>query len=1046
MTIAGDSRPDVDSVMGQLKDFQRDTVDYVFQRLYLDAKPTSRFLIADEVGLGKTLVARGLIARAVDHLWETVDRIDVLYICSNQNIARQNIDRLNITKERRFQFSTRATLLPITLEDLLENKLNFVSFTPGTSFKLGDSAGRYEERCLLYELLVDRWGPTEGRFRNLFRAGVAKGNFIHYVESFRRNAHIDLKLANLFYEELDRNPEIYERYLDLARQVEPQTIHMPQELKRERDRIIGDLRKMLARTSLKALEPDIVILDEFQRFKYLLDEEHPVALLAREVFEFEDVKVLLLSATPYKMYSLAWEREEDHHEDFFRTAEFLLKEKPEPLEQLRKGVKEYRSAYLRTEVGYRPSLQAAKQRIERVLHSVMVRTERLAASADRNGMLEEQTTADGLIAPRDLRAFKHFDAIAQSVDAGDQIEFWKSSAYPLNLMEDYKVKRSLKEALKDPEQEEIHNLLEDAQAYLLHWQQLLAYGRVDPENARLRSLFQQSIETGNWKLLWMPASLPYHRPGRAYKTVKPEGNTKTLVFSAWRVVPKVIAMLTSYEAERRMMGEGGEYRYDEVTRRRSPLLNFTRSQDRLTGMPNFTLMYPCRTLAEEIDPLQVARSIGNGRLPSMTAVYREVQKQVRGLLEEVRASVTVYPSGRSDNRWYWAALARLDAIHHRDAVAAWLRLEEGDLAWDRMIEDRSGEDRDTLFSEHVEEFRSVFFDQDLVLGPEPEDLERVLTRVALAGPATVVMRSLMRLFELETTQEHVALSACSARAGVAFRSLFNQHEAIELLNRVYRSGPYWTKVLIYAQDGNLQAVMDEYVHILRESLGLMGHDAIESVDKITETISTAVTLRAPSLAFDEIQRNGEGRFELTQRRIRCRYALRFGDERTADLEGWTRSADMRVAFNSPFKPYVLATTSIGQEGLDFHQYCHRVVHWNLPSNPVDLEQREGRVHRYKGHVIRRNLASKYGLAGIKRENQTLIEPWAELFECAAQERGPELNELIPYWIFDIPKGNKIERLLPLLPLSREKGRLGWLKKTLVAYRSVMGQASQEDLL
>ena len=38
--------------------------------------------------------------------------------------------------------------------------------------------------------------------------------------------------------------------------------------------------------------------------------------------------------------------------------------------------------------------------------------------------------------------------------------------------------------------------------------------------------------------------------------------------------------------------------------------------------------------------------------------------------------------------------------------------------------------------------------------------------------------------------------------------------------------------------------------------------------------------------------------------------------------------------NSPFWPFVLATTSVGQEGLDFQQYCHAVVHWNLPSNPV----------------------------------------------------------------------------------------------------------------
>ncbi|MBN2596188.1 MAG: hypothetical protein JXR82_05310 [Marinifilaceae bacterium] len=45
----------------QLKDFQIATVDYVFQRFTDSENPCNRFLIADEVGLGKTLVARGII-------------------------------------------------------------------------------------------------------------------------------------------------------------------------------------------------------------------------------------------------------------------------------------------------------------------------------------------------------------------------------------------------------------------------------------------------------------------------------------------------------------------------------------------------------------------------------------------------------------------------------------------------------------------------------------------------------------------------------------------------------------------------------------------------------------------------------------------------------------------------------------------------------------------------------------------------------------------------------------------------------------------------
>lgn len=89
-------RPDVSKVLRGLKDFQRETVDLVFRRMYTDSDATRRFLLADEVGLGKTLVCKGLIAKVIDHLWEKTDRIDVLYVCSNADIARQNIDRKSV--------------------------------------------------------------------------------------------------------------------------------------------------------------------------------------------------------------------------------------------------------------------------------------------------------------------------------------------------------------------------------------------------------------------------------------------------------------------------------------------------------------------------------------------------------------------------------------------------------------------------------------------------------------------------------------------------------------------------------------------------------------------------------------------------------------------------------------------------------------------------------------------------------------------------------------------------------------------------------------
>src|SRR6185503_21174177 len=98
-------RPDPIAILRQLKDFQRRTAEYAFKRMYGGDDQTNRVLVADEVGLGKTLVAKGIIALVVNELWETNRRLDVVYICSNAAIARQNINRLNITGTEDFSLA-----------------------------------------------------------------------------------------------------------------------------------------------------------------------------------------------------------------------------------------------------------------------------------------------------------------------------------------------------------------------------------------------------------------------------------------------------------------------------------------------------------------------------------------------------------------------------------------------------------------------------------------------------------------------------------------------------------------------------------------------------------------------------------------------------------------------------------------------------------------------------------------------------------------------------------------------------------------------------
>jgi len=229
-----------------------------------------------------------------------------------------------------------------------------------------------------------------------------------------------------------------------------------------------------------------------------------------------------------------------------------------------------------------------------------------------------------------------------------------------------------------------------------------------------------------------------------------------------------------------------------------------------------------------------------------------------------------------------------------------------------------------------------------------------------------------------------------------------------------------------------------------EALGLFGNDGKTDdgvkAARIAEEMADALTLRAARIEMHQLKTR-EGGFFDDPHSVRCRFAMRLGELRD-ETGGTTRLEQVRQAFNSPFWPFVLASTSVGQEGLDFHPYCHSVWHWNLPSSPVDLEQREGRVHRYKGHAVRRNLAKRYGDDVLGKSN---VDPWAEMF-TRAREDNVDRSELIPYWVFEVTDGVSVERNVPNLPFSREIEKYGALQRTLALYRLAFGQPRQEDLI
>ena len=241
--------------------------------------------------------------------------------------------------------------------------------------------------------------------------------------------------------------------------------------------------------------------------------------------------------------------------------------------------------------------------------------------------------------------------------------------------------------------------------------------------------------------------------------------------------------------------------------------------------------------------------------------------------------------------------------------------------------------------------------------------------------------------------------------------------------------------------GNLQAVLDEYVHTLRDLEGLFATDDESAWDRLAAAVSAALSLRTGAPRVDEF-RAADDTVHIVRHRMRNHFAMRFGAQETDDGRSGAREGQVRQAFNSPFWPFVLASTSVGQEGLDFHAYCHAVMHWNLPSNPVDLEQREGRVHRYKGHAVRKNVAAKHGAEVL---GGSAKDVWQALFEAARQESS-DGRGLVPYWLFPMDDGAHIERHVPALPLSWDASQLQALKRSLAVYRMVFGQPRQDDLV
>jgi hypothetical protein len=891
--------------MTELKPFQGATVQAVLAA-FRKRRRARRFLVADEVGLGKTVVAQHVILRLSEDLGRP---LVVFYMCSNLAIARQNRRKLLeiLPPDERPAADCpidRLSLLP-ACERPTHKRLNLYSLTPDTSIPIRRRHrrdGRQEERALVHALVERVWpGLFEEWGKDVFQ-GSATVSWNYNVRAQREKASktaLRDAFTNSVREEFNLAP--YQQLLPelRARWERGELDHLE---------LIAHLRNALAASGVEEVKPDLVIFDEFQRFRDLLEPQEDEA--ARRVIgrlrgddSPEPPALLLLSATPYRLFTRRWEEEvgTSHRSEFFELVEFLYGGDADA--KRKRSQAEEAFSRLETELrkGQPTSEEAQQARIEveNLLCPIISRTERASHNDGWDHFHTESLPAP--VRPEDLSVFKH---LAQSFDESHRpsaVPYWTSIPMPMQTMGNHYVAwKSAGEATCEGTP-----LLSKAM------RDVFEAPRVWP-HPRLRAL-QELAPAKQLAVPWLPPTAAWWPLRGAWKNHK-QPLRKLLVFSRFRAVPQAIAAAVSFNLEAELLAND-ELSYEEVSRRR--LLSATDKRHALLG-----LFHPSPLLIGATDPL-------SARTTDLQLIRREVRRQVKQAL--LQLGVKIREEGPSLPTW--RLLARLEHL-----AGSWRWVQNG---WWRLRRQIATGEADAGLAQLLTDWNQEA--ERPVECIRPANFE-ALVDYALGSPGVALGRALRRHWPDAVEKGGFYDTLAASWSGL--RNYLDQRWFYSLLCK--EGEKYPDALLRVVVDGNLEAVLDEHLWIISKLQSL-------SEGELANELHDGLTLKSGLYHFHPLQGQRDATFSL-----RCHVAMPFVQSRVSYLDEVEkiRTDEMRRAFNTPFWPYVLATTSVGQEGLDFHAWCDRLVHWDLCRNPVDLEQREGRIQRFGGLAVRRAIAQQ----------------------------------------------------------------------------------------
>lgn len=967
----------------KLKDFQKATVEHIVN--IFKSKKQRRVLLSDEVGLGKTIVSKGVI-QAVGELSDEYGIWDdntyrVVYICSNANIVKQNTENLGIEDVMNIdesRLSMQHFIVAKKVKELQKSKKSkpriLISLTPGTSFNLQTSAGNMNERALMFAILshLDDFKDHKTALKNRLNIYGANGdNWTDIIDKYEKDTKENVCTG--YRENISKevvNDDCYQEAKDLLLKAIALNDY------NTTNKAITLFRIIFCKISMKELNPDLVIMDEFQRFSSLLDLEgnSEEAMLTRTFFGKEDGPfILLVSATPYKPFTTLEELNEnkidEQYQDFNKLADFLFDGREDIVFQ--QVWHDYSKELCHISSDNLDILIAKKNIAEDTMYEAMSRTERYRNSSQDDTYLK--------ISTGDIASYCQMQEVLGECNKMSEgrfgvktlpMEYAKSSPYLLSFMDKYKLKEKLAKAYTEHPWK-----IKQKQQYLIKKKNINTYERIPSCNAKLDKLsnilFGEKGEKHGEQLFWIPASHPYYKIPASNVFAKNQDFSKVLVFSAWEMVPRMIACMISYAIEQKSISHA------------FPSATYTNTKEN-----------------SEKDALdkQEGEKAGTGRLR-------------RESLELVTCCSDFLKDAYNPKAYLGNDLKEIKAgIKENFKNTSRFTLVEQPTTAKFLLEAIK------LLDSNTEEKILI-----------SEDGLDTLVNMAIGSPGICFYR----LLGNKDLAQEAATKICN--------NIFNRRYNAAVIDILYNKKSvqtYFKQVIDYCVMGNLQAVLDEFAYMIDERSN--GERNVEMIQK--RMIESFIDRNYQEIDTTE----SFGKEKKKKWRIRTHYAMPYGNIRMTD-QATNRANDVRLAFNSPFRPFVLASTSVGQEGLDFHWYCRKIMHWNISSNPQDMEQREGRIDRYKSLFVRRNVAK------FHPETYT----WNEMFDLARTEaKDKGFCELVPYWSIpqDMLKSiaetdrEYIESIVPLYPLSMDYDRYRHMKSVLRLYRLTMGQPRQEELL